>query len=102
MKIELFKIKPHIKKSKKNINPEFYWSVVFYLGFICTILFFVSGFYLFRQTSRDYKSDAQNTFTHAGNIKKERIDAVLEYFNQGDTKREEIQSKPSPVVDPSL
>lgn len=102
MKIELFKSKNQIKKSRNNINPDFYWAMVFGGGLIATLVVFAFGLYVFTKTNQEFEFTDEAPINQIGNIRKERIDKVLSYFERNKVRSAEIISNSSPVVDPSL
>ena len=102
MDIKIFKTKKHFKKADSFINLDIYWKFILVLGFllILTSLFF--GLYIFMQTNEEFVLASDNSVGKIKIVKKERIDAALQYFTEREQKSTEILNSRSAVTDPSL
>ena len=101
MDLNIFKVKNKFKKSEHQPDPDFYWKVVLLSAFVLILLSGAFGTYLFLKIN---KEDPIDQFEYNGQekkISKDRIDAVLEYFNTRAKKSERIKNSPAPVIDPS-
>ncbi len=101
MDLKIFKIKKKFKKSEHQPDPDFYWKVVLLSTFMLILLSGAFGAYLFLKIN---KEDSAAPFEYNGQekkISKDRIDAVLDYFNDRAKKSESIKNSPAPVIDPS-
>lgn len=101
MDLKIFKIKKKFKKSEHQPDPDFHWKVVLLTTFVLILLSGAFGIYFFLKIN---KEDSIGQFEYNGQekkISKDRIDAVLDYFNNRAEKSESIINLPAPVIDPS-
>lgn len=101
MEIKFLKRKKKYKKENFEIRPENYWRGVLaiFLAFMIFVSFF--GGRLFKQVDTD-DSLLSNINANLKREKREKINSVLNYFNEREEKSERIINSPAPVVDPSL
>ena len=53
MQIKFLKREKSFKKKSGDINPDFYWSFIFFMGFFLTLIAFAFGFYLLRGINKE-------------------------------------------------
>jgi hypothetical protein len=102
MKIEIPKIKKKFKKENFKINPGVYWKTMVILFLVLAVGIAVFAYNLFSQINDDNDSLIAEANQKIEKEKKDKINKVLEYFSERETKSNEILNAPSPVVDPSL
>jgi len=101
MNLKFLKKKKKFKKGGLGIKPDLYWQYILLATFILIILASVFSLYIFWEVNNASILPASNTGEQEA-IKKERIDKVLEYFQERGKKSLEIINSPSPIIDPSL
>ena len=102
MKKDLFQKEKILQKASVWQNLRLYWELAVCLTFLSILAASFFGYYLFMQTDRESMADGEQNIVSTKTIKKERIDAVLEYFSKRREESGKILSTPSPVIDPSL
>jgi len=102
MDLKIFKIKKKFKKSEHQPDPDFYWKLVLFGTFILIFLAIFFGTRLFWKINKEDFSPAIQYDRQGKKISKNRIDAVLKYFTDRQTKSEGIINSPSPFIDPSM
>ena len=102
MKIEFFKKENSFKKKEFDFNPNLYWevAVICALALIVYSLFF--GHNLFVQISQEPETPIVSGSSQIPMVDKDRLQKVLNYFSDRETKTAQISNSPSPLVDPSL
>ncbi|MFA5936389.1 MAG: hypothetical protein WC822_00760 [Candidatus Paceibacterota bacterium] len=101
MNLKFLKKKKKFKKGGLGIKPDLYWQYILLVTFILIILASIFGLYIFWGINNESTLPVSNVGEQEA-IKKERIDKVLEYFQEREKKSLEIINSPSPIVDPSL
>lgn len=101
MQIKFFKKENNFKK-EKQISPYFYWKIILAVSLLIIIASFIFSYFLFIRIKQDFVLSQDNAGSQSQIVKKERIDKVLQYFSDRETKSNEIIILPSSVVDPSL
>ncbi|OGI71358.1 hypothetical protein A3B84_00645 [Candidatus Nomurabacteria bacterium RIFCSPHIGHO2_02_FULL_35_13] len=101
MEIKFLKKKKNFTKGDLNTKPDLYWRYILYMTFTLIFASFAFGLYLFIKINKESNLPVINT-DEQKTIKKERIDKVLEYFEERKNKSIEILNSPSPIIDPSL
>lgn len=102
MKLDLFKKEKHFKKENYQINKNIYWNILLSVFFFLIIIIMIFGFVFFRKISIDANIKSEdNTKTNEEN-RKIKIDKVLNYFKDKETKSIETVSNSAGIVDPSL
>ena len=101
MNLKFLKKKKKFKKGGLGIKPDLYWQYILLATFILIILASVFSLYIFWEVNNASTLSVLNTGEQEA-IKKERIDKVLEYFQERGKKSLEIINSPSPIIDPSL
>jgi uncharacterized membrane protein YhaH (DUF805 family) len=99
--IEFLKKKKKFTKSDSRLRPDLYWRYILLITFILVLLSFVFGFFLFLDVTEDRDFSAI-ILSEKDTLKKEKINSVLEYFQERENKSNEILNSPSMVIDPSL
>lgn len=101
MDLKFLKKKKKFRKGGSGIKPDLYWKYILWMTFGLIFISCIFGFYLFIKTNKELVVPVVNV-DGQGIIKKERIDKVLEYFQERENKSIEILNSPSPIIDPSL
>ncbi|MFA6524562.1 MAG: hypothetical protein WC264_03325 [Candidatus Paceibacterota bacterium] len=103
MKIKFFKIKNNFaKEGRFQEKPDFFWKIALYLGFILAIIFFILGFFIFKQVDKELILSEEDNSGKSKVIQKERVKEALEYFKEQEKKSEEILNYSFTIIDPSL
>mgnify|MGYP001607318652 CR=1 FL=1 len=102
MQIKLFTNKKSFKKGGVNANPNLFWMLLLLLAFILIIISFIFSFVLFEKISEEAFLENGIESKKIDTIKQERLDNVLKYFSDRETKSLNILNFPSPIVDPSV
>jgi hypothetical protein len=101
MNLKFLKKKKKFKKGGLGIKPDLYWQYILFVTFILIFLASIFGLYIFWEVNNKSTLPVSNIGEQEA-IKKERIDKILEYFQEREKKSLEIINSPSPIVDPSL
>lgn len=103
MKIKFFKIKNNFaKKDRFQEKPDFFWKIALYLGLILAIVFFILGFFIFKQVDKELVLSGENNSEKSKIVQKERVKEALEYFKEQEKKSGEILNSSFTIMDPSL
>lgn len=104
MKIDLNFLKPKkvFKKDNFVINPNIYWQIVVSFGLVVIFSSLGYGFYLFKKISREPDSPESSVVNNTQKIKKERFEAISQYFYTKEKKSLEILNSPLLIKDPSV
>ncbi len=102
MDLKILKIKKSFKKKNYRPNPDAYWKFLFFLGFFLTLISLFYGIYFFIQINKESFGTEIPSTGQVELVKKERIDKVLNYFTERESKSTDIFNFPSPIIDPSL
>lgn len=101
-------LKIFTKKEKKFVKESYGFNItIFWKMAVCLLIFILAasavfGYYVFMQINKESSSGTIPPSNQFQTIKKERIDAVLEYFSKRKEKSTTIIASPAPVIDPSL
>lgn len=101
MKIKFLQKKKKFKKGGSGIKPDFYWRFLIYISFILISASCIFAVFLFKKVNMNSVLNDLN-LKEQETIKKERIDKVLEYFEERRNKSIEILNFPLFITDPSL
>ena len=90
--------------TKENLLPNlnFYWLIIFSLGFFITISVCLFGWYVFKDLNLEDDIQSQSGNRMLKKISKDRLNSNLEVFLQRESKSLEIINSTAGVVDPSL
>jgi len=99
MKIDFFK--NNFKKKTSEINPKFYWGIVFFITLVAIIVFLFFGYYIFVNTNKEPASGSASAAGQVGTVNKDSIENVLNLFSERVQTSSQILNSPAPVVDPS-
>lgn len=99
----LFKKKKKFTKEGFAVNPSFYWRFILTLAFFIVALSFLFGFYLLNQLNKPFVPSSDSiSGVNAEATSKERLDKILEYFQNREIISEEIIKEPTNIKDPSI
>lgn len=101
MEIKFFKKEKHFKKENSLLTMDFFWSISVCILSIAFLLAVFFGYQLFVEVNKEGDS-AVNAGGQIENVKKERINKILEYFALKKQKSNEIINTPVLLVDPSI
>ncbi len=101
IKFDFLNKKVNLKKKDFFLNPNLFWEMAIFMGFILIIVFSAFGYFIFVNTGKE------STPTGTGNdqsymVDKNRLNKDLNYFANRAEKSTEILKNPAPVVDPSV
>ncbi len=99
--LNFLKRKKNFKKGGLHISPDVYWSVIQISALVLILGAFTFSFFLFKQINEGLASSALDTTNPTNSINKDRIEKVLKYFDDKNTKSLQIINSPATVVDPS-
>ncbi len=102
LKFLKFKDKKVFKKGSAEINPNPFWNVVLMFAAVMIVFAFSFTFFVFQRVNKEVISDSTGAGTQATVLPKERLEKILQYFQDREDKSKEIFNSPSPVIDPSL
>lgn len=103
MILKIFKNKQKkIQKGKPKVNPDFFWKIIFYFGFVLTVLAFMFGFWVFKNVNHNLELPNIEEVGPSKSIKKDRIDKVLKVFDDREIESSSIINTPNYIIDPSL
>ncbi len=99
----LFKKKKKFTKEGFAVNPSLYWRFILTLAFVIVALAFLFGFYLLNQLNKPFVPKAEDVSgVNVEVTSKDRLDKILEYFNDREIISEGIINEPTSVKDPSI
>ena len=89
---------------KNNVQPNanLFWMILFFLGFVLTLIIFIFGFFLFMKINTDDNSTSLPESRELKKINKIRIDKVLSIFSDRAKVSEDIINSQNSIIDPSL
>lgn len=101
--INFLKIKKEkkFKKQAFSINVNSHWKLLLYVSLLLILFAFGFGLYLFMTINKDFAVPETKTSSQMEKVKKDRIEAILNYFAVKEQHVQTILSSESPVVDPS-
>ncbi len=102
LKFLKFKEKKVFKRGSAEVNPNPFWNVVLMFGAIMIVFAFSFTFFVFQKVNKEVISGSGGLGAEATVLPKERLEKVLQYFQDREDKSKEIFNSPSPVIDPSL
>ena len=102
IKINFFKKKKKFVKNNIQPNSNLYWIVIFNFGMILVIISLFFGIYFFIKINKEEILLPLNENKQLDKISKERIDKILEIFNERKEASSKIQNFPASVGDPSF
>jgi len=100
--IKFFKKEKDWKKASSWLSVNFFWNLAVGLMAVAILLSFYFGYYLFMRINQESILSASEVSGQIENVKKERIEKVLEYFSLRRQKSNQILNSSSPIIDPSL
>ena len=88
---------------KKNfeINPTFYWELIFFITLIAIIAFLIFGYHVFINTNQEPVLPVGNDATQVGTVDKNSIENVINLFSEKAEISNQILNSSAPIVDPS-
>ncbi|MDP9249285.1 MAG: hypothetical protein M3M85_02115 [bacterium] len=98
----LFKKKTHFRKGGFHANPNMGWELILVLAFGIVATFFVFGFSLFRETSKEFNAVVSGVPLGTSSIREQKIQNTLKIFSDREQRSRGIMASPAGVVDPSL
>lgn len=101
MDLKNLKLKKKFKKREHEPDPDFYWKLILAAAFVFLVISAVFGVRLFLKTNSEDALETVPYSEQGKKISKDRIDAVLKYYEDRAAKSESIRKSPSPVIDPS-
>ncbi len=101
LNLNFLKKKKSFKKGGLHISPDVYWSIIQLSSLVLILGAFAFSFYLFKQINDGLASSALNTTNPTNSISKDRLEKVLQYFDDKNTISIQTINSPSLVVDPS-
>ncbi len=102
LKFLKFKEKKVFKKGSDEINPNPFWNVVLMFTAIMIVFAFSFTFLVFQKVNKEVDASSSGVGSEAAVLPKERLDKILQYFQEKEEKSKEIFNAPAPVIDPSL
>jgi hypothetical protein len=103
IKLDFLKKKKNFKKKDNPaIDPNLYWRIMLFLGLFIILVSLGLGYYLVKEVNKEPDLPILNGSTNNKITKKERIEAMLEYFRQKEEKSIETINTNNLIIDPSL
>lgn len=102
LKLDFLKIKKDWKKNNTQPDPNFYWMIIFYTGFLLTVAAFVFDFLLFMKVSRENMYSGSINTEQLDKISEGRIEKALDIFEEKTKASFKTINLPSQFSDPSI